>query len=98
MMGAHACATSSCDSPVTQQLNSLAARSEQHTADSFLRQMASCQLAALLEMMHAPVHEILELYKKVLRLSPGNADVYHNMGRLLQEDQKDLPAAKVAFS
>lgn len=54
----------------------------------------SYQLAALLEMVHAPTQDILALYKRVLLLAPGRAQVYHNMGRLLQESDKDVAAAQ----
>jgi hypothetical protein len=57
---------------------------------------ASFQLAALLEMMHAPTQDILALYERVLLLAPGRAQVYHNMGRLLQEPGKDLAAAQAS--
>jgi tetratricopeptide (TPR) repeat protein len=54
-------------------------------------------LAALLEMVHAPVHEIVRLYKQILLLQPARADIYHSLGRVLQESGKDMQGAKGMF-
>eukprot|EP00802_Teleaulax_amphioxeia_P007612 Tamp_07619.p1 GENE.Tamp_07619~~Tamp_07619.p1 ORF type:complete len:682 (+),score=130.54 Tamp_07619:234-2279(+) len=59
---------------------------------------ATCQhLAALLEMVHAPVQEIVRLYKQILILQPSRADIYHSLGRVLQEPGKDMEGAKLMF-
>jgi tetratricopeptide (TPR) repeat protein len=59
--------------------------------------MTCLHLAALLEMVHAPVHEIVRLYKQILILQPVRADIYHSLGRVLQESGKDMQGAKDMF-